>query len=48
MPHHSEVHEEEGVSRCHDLQQGLDRHPEFFSKIIASNGSQDGNKRKEI
>jgi hypothetical protein len=44
LPHQSEVHEQDGVNRCHDLQERLDRHPEFFSKIIAS----DGNKRKEI
>jgi len=48
MPHHSEVHGEDGVSRCHDPQWGLDRHPELLSKIIASDGSQDGNKRKVI
>jgi hypothetical protein len=47
MPHLSE--EQEGsVNKCRDLQQGLGRQPQFFSKIITNDESQDGIKRKAI
>lgn len=48
LPIHAPPYEEDGVNKCHDLQKGPDRHPEFFSKIIACDGSQDSNKRKDI